>query len=393
MNVPIVIVAARRSAIGKLEGAFADLSAAELGAAVVSDLLAATRIEPERVSEVILGQVLTGGAGQNPARQTALKAGLPVKVPATTVNMVCGAGQKSIHFGLQAIRSEEAEIVVVGGQDSMSQAPHLLYRSRRGSKMGDTALKDSMVVDGLMDAFHDVHMGVTAEEFSQRYQITRDAQDAFAEQSQQKTARAMEAGRFDAEIVPIDVAGKRGTTRVLRDEHPNPASTVESLRSLKPAFAEGGTVTAGNASGLNDGAAALVIMSEATAERLGLEPLARIAAAASAGVEPMLMGLGPVAASRRALEKAGWRPGDLDLVEVNEAFAVQAIAVNREMGWDTDRVNVNGGAIALGHPLAASGARIVVTLLHEMIRRDARRGLATLCIGGGQGIATCLERV
>jgi len=388
----VFIVAARRTPITKLNGAFATLPAAELGATVIRALLDETGVEDGAVSEIIMGQVLTGGAGQNPARQAALKAGIPVAVPAMTVNKVCGAGQKSIHLAAQAIRCGDADVVIAGGQDSMTQAPHLLYGMRAGTRMGEQTVKDSMIVDGLWDAFNQVHMGVTVEGLARRYQITRDEQDRFAQASQDKAATAIEAGRFASEIVPITVTAKRESRTVTVDEHPNAASTLDSLSRLWPVFDAGGTITAGNSSGLNDGAAAVMVVSEKRMAELGLMPLARIASYASAGVEPMDMGLGPVAASRKALEKAGWTAANLDLLEINEAFAAQAIAVNREMRWDDKSINVNGGAIALGHPLAGSGCRIVVTLLHEMLKRDAKRGLASLCIGGGLGVSICLER-
>jgi acetyl-CoA C-acetyltransferase len=388
----VFIVAARRTPIARLNGAFATLPAAELGATVIRALLDETGIEDGAVSEIIMGQVLTGGAGQNPARQAALKAGIPVAVPAMTVNKVCGAGQKSIHLAAQAIRCGDADVVIAGGQDSMTQAPHLLYGLRAGARMGEQTVKDSMIVDGLWDAFNQVHMGVTVEGLARRYQITRDEQDRFAQASQDKAAAAIEAERFDSEIVPVTVTARRESRAVTADEHPNAASTLDSLSRLRPVFDADGTITAGNSSGLNDGAAAVMVVSERRMAEFGLTPLARIASYASAGVEPMDMGLGPVAASRKALEKAGWKAADLDLLEINEAFAAQAIAVNREMRWDDIPINVNGGAIALGHPLAGSGCRIVVTLLHEMLKRDARRGLASLCIGGGQGVSICLER-
>ncbi|RUX28747.1 acetyl-CoA C-acetyltransferase [Mesorhizobium sp. M2A.F.Ca.ET.042.01.1.1] len=388
----VYIVAAKRTPIGKLNGAFASLSAAELGAQLIQAMLAETQLAPDAVGEVIIGQVLTGGAGQNPARQAALKAGLPVGVPAMTVNKVCGAGQKSIHLAAQAIRCGDADCVVAGGQDSMTSAPHFISGVRGGIRMGDRTVKDSMITDGLWDAFHQVHMGVTAEALAQRYQITREEQDRFALRSQEKADAAIKAGGFDDEIVPVSIKARQGDVVIERDEHPNPSTTMESLGRLRPVFDAAGTVTAGNSSGLNDGAAAVLVMSEARMKELGLTPLVRIASYASAGVEPMDMGLGPVAASRRALDKAGWRAADLDVMEINEAFAAQASAVNREMGWNEDTINMSGGAIALGHPLAGSGCRIVVTLLHEMVRRGAKKGLASLCIGGGQGVAICLER-
>ncbi|MGE0239781.1 MAG: acetyl-CoA C-acetyltransferase [Parvibaculaceae bacterium] len=387
----IHIVAAKRTPIGKLNGAFAGVAASDLGAEVIKALVAETEIEPAAVSEVIMGQVLTGGAGQNPARQATLKAGLPVTVSALSVNQVCGAGQRSIHLAAQAIRCGDADIVISGGQDSMTEAPHLLYGLRSGVKMGERTVKDSMVVDGLWDAFHDVHMGTTVESIARRHQITRAEQDAFALASQQRAEAARSAGRFDDEIIEVTVPG-RVARSVKADEHPNPATSLEALARLKPVFDPDGSITAGNSSGLNDGAAAVMVMAEDRMVELGLESLARIVSYASAAVEPMDMGLAPVPAARQALAKAGWSVDDLDLMEINEAFAAQAIAVDREMGWDTARINVNGGAIALGHPLAGSGCRIVVTLLHEMRKRNARRGLAALCIGGGQGVAICLER-
>ncbi|CAN7550875.1 acetyl-CoA C-acetyltransferase [Mesorhizobium sp. LjNodule214] len=392
MKDSVYIVAAKRTPIGRLNGALASLSAADLGGQLIQAMLAETGLAPESVSEVILGQVLTGGAGQNPARQASLRAGLPVSVPAMTVNKVCGAGQKSIHLAAQAIRCEDADCVIAGGQDSMTSAPHFISGIRGSVRMGDQILRDSMITDGLWDAFHQVHMGVTVESLAQRYQITRDEQDRFALCSQEKADAAIRSARFDDEIVPVSIKTRQGDVVVDRDEHPNPSTTLEGLARLKPVFDPAGTITAGNASGLNDGAAAVLVMSETRMREFGLEPLARIASYASAGVEPMDMGLGPVAASRLALEKAGWQPSELDVMEINEAFAAQAIAVNREMGWNEEIINISGGAIALGHPLAGSGCRIVVTLLHEMTRRQARKGLASLCIGGGQGVAICLER-
>ena len=388
----IHIVAAKRTPIGKLNGAFSGLSAAELGGQLLQGMLAELPLEPCAVSEVIMGQVLTGGAGQNPARQAALKAGLPVSVPAMTVNKVCGAGQKSIHLAAQAIRCGDADCVVAGGQDSMTSAPHFISGMRGGVRMGNQTVKDSMITDGLWDAFHQVHMGVTVESLARRFQITREEQDRFALRSQEKADAAIRHRRSDDEIIPVSIKTRQGDVVVDRDEHPNPATTIEGLARLKPVFDPEGTITAGNSSGLNDGAAGVLVMSEARMNELKLSPLARIASYASAGVEPMDMGLGPVAASRLALEKAGWRSSDVEVMEINEAFAAQAIAVNREMGWDESVINMSGGAIALGHPLAGSGCRIVVTLIHEMIRRGARKGLASLCIGGGQGVAICLER-
>jgi len=388
----VYIVAAKRTPIGKLNGAFANLSAADLGGQLIQAMLAETGLAPGAVSEVIMGQVLTGGAGQNPARQASLKAGLPVSVPAMTINKVCGAGQKSIHLAAQAIRCGDADCVIAGGQDSMTSAPHFIPGVRGGVRMGDQVVKDSMITDGLWDAFHQVHMGVTVESLARRYQITRDEQDRFALRSQEKADAAIRSARFDDEVVPVSVKTRQGDVVVDRDEHPNPSTTLEGLARLKPVFEREGTITAGNSSGLNDGAAAVLVISETRMNELKLKPLARIASYASAGVEPMDMGLGPIAASRLALEKAGWRPSELDVMEINEAFAAQAIAVNREMGWNEEIINISGGAIALGHPLAASGCRIVVTLLHEMARRQAHKGLASLCIGGGQGVAICLER-
>ncbi|BCH11526.1 acetyl-CoA acetyltransferase [Mesorhizobium sp. 131-3-5] len=392
MQDAVYIVAAKRTPIGKLNGALASLSAAELGGQLIQAMLAETGVATDAVSEVIMGQVLTGGAGQNPARQASLRGGLPVSVPAMTVNKVCGAGQKSIHLAAQAIRCGDADCVIAGGQDSMTSAPHFMSGIRGGVRMGDRVVKDSIITDGLWDAFHQVHMGVTVESLAQRYQITRDEQDRFALRSQEKADAAIRSGRFGDEIVPVSIKTRQGDVIVDRDEHPSPATTLEGLGRLKPVFDRAGTITAGNASGLNDGAAAVLVMSETRMNELGLKPLARIASYASAGVEPMDMGLGPVAASHLALEKAGWQPYELDVMEINEAFAAQAIAVNREMGWNEEIINISGGAIALGHPLAGSGCRIVVTLLHEMTRRNARKGLASLCIGGGQGVAICLER-
>lgn len=383
-----VIVAASRTAIGRFCGGFSALPAIALGAHVIAAIIARTGIDPASIDDVIIGQVLQAGAGQNPARQSARHGGVPDSVPAMTINQVCGGGQRSIHLAAQAIRAGDADIVIAGGQDSMTLAPHVLARSRAGFKTGAITMTDSMLSDGLLDAFSGEHMGHTAERLARQYQITRDEQDAFALASQHKTALAMAAGRFQAEIVPIDVDGKTIAT----DEHPRADASLARLSTLKPIFDPNGSVTAGNSSGINDGAAALLIMSERRAMALGLEPLARIVSYASAGVDPLRMGLGPVPASRKALALAGWSIDDLDLIEVNEAFAAQSIAVNRDMGWDPARINVNGGAIALGHPLAGSGARIVVTLVHEMVRRGATKALATMCVGGGQGVALCLSR-
>ena len=389
----VVIVAGARTAIGKFNGALAGIPASTLGARVIAALLERTGVPPEQVAEVILGQVLTAGAGMNPARQACLGAGLPVTTPATLVNKVCGSGLHAVALAAQAIRCGDAELIVAGGQESMTMAPHVLPNSRVGARMGDWGLVDSMISDGLWDVFNGYHMGCTAENVAEKFGITRAEQDAFAATSQQRTEAAQASGRFTDEIVPIAVPQPKGAPIVFdTDEFPRHGTTVDTLRKLKPAFRDGGTVTAGNASGINDGAAALIVASASKARALGLEPMARIAAYASAGVDPAYMGTGPIPASSRCLARAGWTVGDLDLIEANEAFAAQAIAVNREMGWDPERVNVNGGAIALGHPIGASGARILVTLLHEMVKRDAHRGLATLCIGGGQGVAIAVER-
>jgi len=388
-----VIVRAFRTAIGSFGGALAQTPAHELGATVIRALLEHSGVAAQAVDEVILGQVLTAGSGQNPARQAAIAAGLPHAVPALTINKVCGSGLKAVHLAAQAIRCGDADIVIAGGQENMSLAPHVLPRSRSGQKMGDWALLDSMIVDGLQDAFKGYHMGVTAENVAAQYGIERAEQDAFAAATQDKAAAALAAERFAAEIAPVAIPQRKGDPVVFaRDEFPRPGTTAESLGKLRAAFQADGSVTAGNASGINDGAAAVLLMSAARAAELGLEPLATIRAGASAGVDPAIMGTGPIPATRRCLEKAGWTIAELDLVEANEAFAAQAISVNRELGWDPAKVNVNGGAIALGHPIGASGARILVTLLHEMVRRDAHRGLATLCIGGGQGVALALER-
>ena len=388
----VVIVAAARTAVGKFGGLLARIPAAELGARVIKALLSRSGLEPEQISEVILGQVLTAGCGQNPARQAALKAGLPDSVPAMTVNKVCGSGLKAIHLATQAIRLGDADIVIAGGQENMSAAPHVLPGSRDGLRMGDARLIDSMIVDGLWDVYNQYHMAITAENVAARYGISRQDQDAFAASSQQKAEAAQKAGRFKDEIIPIEIPQKKGTTVFDMDEYPRQGVTVESLAALKPAFREDGTVTAANASGINDGAAAVVLMSATKAQELGLAPLARIKAYSSAGVDPKIMGMGPVPASELCLSRAGWRAQELDLMEINEAFAAQAIAVNREMKWDAGKINVNGGAIAIGHPIGASGCRILVTLIHEMARRDARKGLAALCIGGGMGVALAVER-
>lgn len=389
----VVIVAATRTAIGRFQGAFADVPATALGVAVIQRLLADTGVEPDAVDEVILGQVLTAGAGQNTARQTSILAGLPDRVPAMTINKVCGSGLKAVHLGSQAIRCGEAEVIIAGGQESMSLAPYVLPKARTGLRMGHASLVDSMIQDGLWDAFNDYHMGITAENLVAKYGLSREQQDAFAAASHQKAAAAIAEGRFRDEITPVAVPQRKGDAKVVdTDEQPRGDTSAESLAGLRPAFKKDGSVTAGNASALNDGAAAVMLMSAARARELELPVLARIAGQASAGVDPAIMGIGPVSATRRCLERAGWSLDQLDLIEANEAFAAQSLAVGRELEWDAARVNVNGGAIALGHPIGASGCRILVTLLHEMQRRDARKGLATLCIGGGQGVALALER-
>ncbi|EIJ43816.1 acetyl-CoA acetyltransferase [Beggiatoa alba B18LD] len=389
----VVIVDAVRTAIGNFNGSIADVPAPKLGALVIKALLERTGVKPEQVSEVILGQVLTGGQGQNPARQAAIAAGLPVEVPAMTINIVCGSGLRSVHLAAQAIRCGDAEIVIAGGQENMSASPHVLPKSRQGVKMGDWTLSDTMIVDGLTDAFHNYHMGITAENIAAKFEISRDEQDSFAATSQQRAEAAQKAGHFDSQIVPVVMPQKKGDPVVFKvDEFPRHGSTKESLGKLRPAFKSDGTVTAANASGINDGAAAILLMSESKAKELGLPIMARVVAYATAGVDPAIMGTGPIPATRKCLEKAGWKVADLDLVEANEAFASQAISVNRDLGWDLSKVNVNGGAIALGHPIGASGARVLVSLLHEMVRRDAHKGLATLCIGGGQGVALAVER-
>jgi len=388
-----VITAALRTPVGAFNGALAGIPASSLGARVIGALLERAGVAPECIDEVILGQVLTAGCGQNPARQAAIEAGLAHAVPCMTINKVCGSGLKAVHLAAQAIRCGDASAVVAGGQENMSLAPHLLPRSRAGVKMGEWTMADSMILDGLWDAFNDYHMGVTAENIARQYQIGRDEQDTFAAASQQKTEAAQNAGRFTDEIVAVPIPQRKGEPLIFdRDEFPRAGVTGEMLGRLRPAFERDGSVTAGNASGINDGAAAVLVTSEARARELDLTPLARIAAYASAGVDPTIMGTGPIPATRRCLEKAGWSVDDLDLVEANEAFAAQALCVNRELGLDPAKVNVNGGAIAIGHPIGASGARILVSLLHEMRRRDARRGLATLCIGGGQGVALAVER-
>lgn len=389
-NSAVVIVAARRTPIGTFNGSFANLSAAELGTQLLTHLLTDAGVTAAEVDEVVLGQVLTAGVGQNPARQTAVKAGIPHDKTAITINQVCGSGLRAVAQGMQAILAGDAGVVVAGGQESMSLAPHAAYL-RSGQKMGDLNFVDTMIKDGLWEAFNNYHMGITAENVAKAYQISRETQDNFALASQQKAEAAQKAGKFADEIVPITVKVKKDDVVVDNDEYPRHGTTIEALAKLRPAFSNDGTVTAGNASGLNDGAAMVVLMTEAEAVRRNLQPLARIAGWATRGVDPTLMGTGPIPSSRAALARAGWNIDDLDLIEANEAFAAQACAVNQEMGWDTAKVNVNGGAIALGHPIGASGARVLVTLLHEMRRRQAKKGLTTLCIGGGMGIAMCVE--
>ena len=389
----IVIVAAARTAVGKFGGTLAKTAAPELGAAVVRELLLRAKLAGDQIGEVILGQVLTAGSGQNPARQTVIKSGLPQAVPGMTINKVCGSGLKAVMLAAQAIRDGDSEIIIAGGQESMSLAPHVLPGSRDGMRMGDWKLVDTMITDGLWDVYNQYHMGITAENVARKFGISREDQDALALGSQQKAAAAQDAGRFKDEIVPFSIAQKKGDPIVFAaDEFVNRKSTAEVLAGLRPAFDKAGSVPAGNASGLNDGAAGVVVMTAAKAASLGLTPLARIASYASAGLDPAYMGMGPVPAAKRALERAGWKPADLDLLEINEAFAAQACAVHNEMGWDMSKVNVNGGAIALGHPIGASGCRVLVTLLHEMVKRDAKKGIASLCIGGGMGVALTVER-
>jgi acetyl-CoA C-acetyltransferase len=387
----IVIASAARTPVGSFSGAFTDTPAHDLGAVAIKAALQRAKVEPGEVDEIILGQVLTAGQGQNPARQAAMKAGVPQDKTAWSLNQVCGSGLRAVALGMLHVASGDANIIVAGGQESMSLSPHVAHM-RAGTKMGDVKLVDSMIKDGLWDAFHGYHMGTTAENVAQKWQISREEQDKFAVASQNKAEAAQKSGRFKDEIVPVTVPSRKGDIVVDQDEYIRPGTTLDAVSKLKPAFSKDGTVTAGNASGLNDGAAALVVMSASEGERRGLTPLARITSWATAGVDPKIMGTGPIPASRRALEKAGWKIADLDLIEANEAFAAQAIAVNKDMGWNTGIVNVNGGAIAIGHPIGASGARILVTLLHEMQKRDAKRGLATLCIGGGMGVALAVER-
>ncbi len=393
MSTDIVIVAAARTAVGKFGGTLAKTPAPELGATVIKALLERSGLVGAQISEVILGQVLTAGSGQNAARQAVVKAGLPLEVPAFTINKVCGSGLKAVMLAAQAIRDGDSEIVIAGGQENMSAAPHVLPNSRDGQRMGDWKLVDSMITDGLWDVYNQYHMGITAENVAKQYGITREQQDALALGSQMKAAAAQEAGRFQAEITPVSIAQKKGDPILFNsDEFINKKTSADALAGLRPAFDKTGSVTAGNASGLNDGAAGVVLMTAAKAAALGLTPLGRIASYASAGLDPKIMGMGPVPAARKALERAGWKAADLDLLEINEAFAAQACAVHKEMGWDMDKVNVNGGAIAIGHPIGASGCRILVTLLHEMHKRDAKKGIASLCIGGGMGVALTIER-
>jgi len=389
----IVIVAAARTAVGKFGGALAKTPATELGSIVIKELLARSKLSADQVGEVILGQVLAAGVGQNPARQALIKSGLPKETPALTINAVCGSGLKAVMLAAQAVATGDSEIVIAGGQENMSAAPHVLPNSRDGQRMGEWKLIDTMIVDGLWDVYNQYHMGITAENVAKQYGITREMQDALALASQQKAAAAQDAGKFKAEIVPVLLPQKKGEPLVFdADEFINRKTNAEALAGLKPAFDKAGGVTAGNASGINDGAAAVMVMTAKKAAALGLKPLGRIASYATSGLDPATMGMGPVPASKKALARAGWKAADLDLLEINEAFAAQACAVNKEMGWDTSKVNVNGGAIAIGHPIGASGCRILVTLLHEMQRRDAKKGIASLCIGGGMGVALTIER-
>jgi acetyl-CoA C-acetyltransferase len=387
----VVIVAALRTAVGNFNGSFANTPAHELGKDVIKALIAETNVAPHNISEVVLAQVLTAAQGQNPARQASIKAGLPIEVPAWGINQVCGSGLRAVAIAMQSILLGDSDIVIAGGQESMSMAPHAVYL-RNGVKFGNVEMIDTMIRDGLWEAFNNYHMGNTAENLVKQYGLTREDQDAFAAESQRKAAEAQKAGKFKDEIVPVQVQVKKDMVTVDKDEFIRADTTAETLAKLRPAFDKEGSVTAGNASGINDGAAAVMLMRRSEAEKRGLPVLARVASWAQAGVEPKIMGIGPVPAARRALEKAGWTHDQLDLIEANEAFAAQAVCVNREMGWDTSKVNVNGGAIAIGHPIGASGARILVTLLHEMKRRDAKKGLATLCVGGGMGVALCVER-
>ena len=389
----VVIVAATRTAVGSFQGSLASIPAPQLGAIVVRSLLEKTGVAVEEIDEVILGQVLTAGSGQTPARQTAIHAGLPVSTPAFTLNKVCGSGLKALHLAAQAIRCGDAEVIIAGGQENMSLSPYVMPGARTGLRMGHAKIIDTMVEDGLWDAFNDIHMGITAENLVEKHNLSREEQDAFAAASQEKAVAAIAAGRFVDEITPVSIPQRKGDPVIFdTDEQPRAGTTAEALAKLRPAFKKDGSVTAGNASSINDGAAAVMLMSAEKAKALGLPVLARIVAYANAAVDPTIMGIGPVAATQKCLSKAGWTIADLDLIEANEAFAAQALSVNKELGWDASKINVNGGAIAIGHPIGASGCRILVTLIHEMIRRDAKKGLATLCIGGGQGVALAIER-
>lgn len=392
MSESVVIVSAARTPVGSFNGALSSLAAHELGAIAIKEALSRAKVDASDVDEVVFGQILSAGEGQNPARQAAMKAGIPASATAWGLNQLCGSGLRTVAIGMQQIANGDAKIIVAGGQESMSQAPHVAHL-RNGTKMGAMEMTDSMLKDGLIDAFHGYHMGMTAENVAEKWQITRAEQDNFALSSQHKAESAQKAGRFKDEIVSVTISTRKGDIVVSEDEYIRHGATLESMTKLKPAFKKEGSVTAANASGINDGAAALVLMSASEAKKRGLTPLATIKSWATAGVEPAIMGSGPIPASKKALEKAGWKAKDLDLVEANEAFAAQAIAVNKDMGWDVSKVNVNGGAIAIGHPIGASGARVLVTLLHEMQKRDAKKGLATLCIGGGMGVAMCLERM
>jgi len=393
MGEGVRIVAAARTAVGSFNGSLAGISAADLGAIVIRDLLKKTNLAPEAIDEVILGQVLTASMGQNPARQAVIKAGLPQTTPALTINKVCGSGLKAVHLAAQAIKCGDADVIIAGGQENMSQAPHALPNSRNGQRMGDWQMTDTMIKDGLWCAFNDYHMGITAENVADRYEISRDEQDTFALRSQNLAEEAQAAGRFQEEIVPVGIPQRKGDPVVFQqDEFIRKGATIEGIQKVRPAFKKDGSVTAANASGINDGAAAVVVMSASKAKEIGLTPLATVKAYASAGVDPAIMGTGPIPSTQKCLEKAGWTVGDLDLIEANEAFAAQALGVAKELQWDDSKVNVNGGAIAIGHPIGASGCRVLVTLLQEMKRRDAKKGLATLCIGGGLGVALAVER-
>ena len=393
MGVSVVIVAAARTAVGSFNGSLAGISATNLGAIVIRDLLKKTNLAPKAIDEVILGQVLTASTGQNPARQAVIKAGLPQTTPALTINKVCGSGLKAVHLAAQAIKCGDADVIIAGGQENMSQAPHALPNSRNGQRMGDWQMTDTMIKDGLWCAFNDCHMGITAENVADRYEISRDEQDTFALRSQNLAEEAQAAGRFQEEIVPVEIPQRKGDPIIFQeDEFIRKGATIEGIQKVRPAFKKDGSVTAANASGINDGAAAVVVMSASKAKEIGLTPLATVKAYASAGVDPAIMGTGPIPSTQKCLEKAGWTVDDLDLIEANEAFAAQALGVAKELQWDDSKVNVNGGAIAIGHPIGASGCRVLVTLLQEMKRRDAKKGLATLCIGGGLGVALAVER-